>query len=164
MTTDDHRVSSSLIDVLKHVVKTLQDAERSDERTGSGTGTVGGKNVRTDYGFSVRTGPGPDPDSLWERFGTDDSASASGSTTTDDDYLVDVREDDGEIVVLADLPQATAESITAGIDREANALVIGLEGKVIERILLGDAEISVADSAFKNGVLEMRLRTDGGER
>lgn len=162
MTDDNHRETSSLLDVLRHVVETLQDAERSGEGRGTGSGTVSGRHTRTDYGFSVSTGP--DPDSLWERLGVDEPEDGNVESTTpqptDDDYLVDVREVDDGVVVLADLPQATAESVTAGIGREENDLLIGFEGEVIERIPLGDAVIAVADSTFRNGVLEVRLRTD----
>lgn len=164
MTTDDnHNDASSLLDVLRHVVETLQEAERSGEGKGRGSGTVSGGRGRTDYGFTVSTGP--DPDSLWERLGVDDPSDGgdSRSTTprsTDEEYLVDVREEEDGVVVLADLPRATAESVTVGIDRGRNDLVIGLDGKVVERIGLGEADISVADSTFRNGVLEVRLRTD----
>ncbi|MFC6906132.1 gas vesicle protein GvpH [Halalkalicoccus tibetensis] len=168
MTTDDnHREASSLLDVLRHVVETLQDAERDGEGSGTGSGTVSGNHTRTDYGFSV--GTGPDPDSLWERLGVDEESEASGSGSSgsastpapaDDDHLVDIREEEDAVVVLADLPQATAEDVTAGIDRERGDLVIGLGSEVIERIPLGDAGIDVADSTFRNGVLEVRLRTE----
>lgn len=166
MTTDDnHHDASSLLDVLRHVVETLQEAERSGEGKGRGSGTVSGGRGRTDYGFTVSTGP--DPDSLWERLGVDDPSGGAEPTTstsseagTGDDHLVDVREEEDGVVVLADLPRATAESVTVGIDRERNDLVIGLDGKVVERIGLGEADISVADSTFRNGVLEVRLRTD----
>lgn len=171
MTTDDnHREASSLLDVLRHVVETLQDAERGDEDGKTGRGTVSGNHTRTDYGFSVSSGP--DPDSLWERLGVDEpseagDAGSSGSTSTpapaDDDHLVDVREEEDAVVVLADIPQATAEDVTAGIDRERGDLVIGLGSDVIERIALGDAGIAVADSTFRNGVLEVRLRTEPEE-
>ncbi|MDL5363703.1 gas vesicle protein GvpH [Halalkalicoccus sp. NIPERK01] len=164
MTDDNHRETSSLLDVLRHVVETLQDAERSGEGRGTGSGTVSGRHTRTDYGFSVSTGP--DPDSLWERLGVDEPSDGSDAETTPtstDDHLVDVREVEDGVVVLADLPQATAESVTAGIDREENDLVIGFEGEVVERIPLGDADITVADSTFRNGVLEVRLRTDPEE-
>lgn len=167
MTTDDnHRDASSLLDVLRHVVETLQEAERSGEGTGRGSGSVSGKHTRTDYGFTVSTGP--DPDSLWERLGADEPSDGGDSrsttpTSTDEDHLVDVREDEDGVVVLADLPRATAESVTVGIDRERDDLVIGLDGDVIERIGLGKADITVANSTFRNGVLEIRLRTETDE-
>lgn len=168
MTTDDnHRETSSLLDVLRHVVETLQDAERSGKGRGAGSGTVSGRHTRTDYGFNVSTGP--DPDSLWERLGVDDpseeSADEPTATTKPDteEYLVDVRESEDGVVVLADLPRATAEGVTAGIDRERNELVIGIDDEVVERIPLGSADIAVADSTFRNGVLEVRLRTDTEE-
>lgn len=162
MTTDDnHREASSLLDVLRHVVETLQDTERSGEGKGAGSGTISGGTTRTDYGFSVSTGP--DPDSLWDRLGGEESTDSSTVTPTkspDEEYLVDVREEENAVLVLADLPQAAAEEITAGIDRERGELVIGIEGGSTERIPLGDADIVVADSSFNNGVLEVRLQTD----
>jgi HSP20 family molecular chaperone IbpA len=168
MTTDDnHRDASSLLDVLRHVVETLQEAERSGERTGAGHGTVSGRHTRTDYGFSVSTGP--DPDSLWERLGVDGPTGEPSETTettpddTNGEHLVDVREAEDGVVVLADLPRATAESVTVGIDRGRDDLVIGLDGDVIERIPLGGADITVANSTFRNGVLEVRLRTETDE-
>ena len=161
MTTDDnHREASSLLDVIRHVVETLQNAEQSGEGEGAGSGTVSGRFARTDYGFSVSTGP--DPDSLWDRLGVDEPAEDTSTVTptqTTDDYLVDVREEDDAVFVLADLPQTTAEEITTGIDREREELVIGVEGSPVERIPLGDADIVVADSTFNNGVLEIRLGT-----
>ncbi|ADJ15738.1 gas vesicle protein GvpH [Halalkalicoccus jeotgali] len=164
MTDDNHREASSLLDALRHVVETLQEAEQNGERTGAGHGSVSGKHARTDYGFRISTGP--DPDSLWERLGTDSGEETEPTADTDtdtDDHLVDVRREDDGLVVLADLPQATAESITAGIDRAENDLVIGFDGEVVDRIALGDAEVAVADSTFRNGVLEVRLRTEEGE-
>ncbi|WP_122090608.1 gas vesicle protein GvpH [Halalkalicoccus subterraneus] len=161
MTPDDnHRETSSLFDVLRHVVETLQDAERSDTGRKTGSGSVSGKRTRSDYNFSVSTGP--DPDSLAERLGIeDDTGESSGEFTSgsSQEYHVDVRESENSVVVLADLPRATAEGVTAGIDRERNELVIGIEGEVVERIGLGSADIDVADSSFRNGVLEVRLRT-----
>lgn len=159
MTTDDnHQEASSLLDVLRHVVETLQDAERSDESETAGRWTVSGRPFRIDYEYTVNTGL--NPDSHWDHLGIEElSDEPTTSTDTDEGYLVDVREEGDAIIVLADLPQATAESVTTEIDHERNALVIELGEKTIERIPLDDAAITVTDSTFNNGVLEVRLQT-----
>jgi len=159
---ENEREASGFLDVLRHVVDTLREME---ER-GEGSGTVSGPGrFRTDYGFSARTGARPDPDSLWERLGAEGAGERGtaggrdGIDAGDEDHLVDVRADDDGVTVLADLPRATAESVTAGID-DRNRLVIGIDDEVVERIPLDDADILAADTTFRNGVLEVRLRYD----
>ncbi|MDL5363086.1 gas vesicle protein GvpH [Halalkalicoccus sp. NIPERK01] len=162
MTTDDNnQETSSLLDILRHVVETLHDAERSDEGETAGHGTVSGRSFRTDYEFTVSTGLDPDPDSHWGHLGIEELSDESTATSidTDEGYLVDVREEGDAIIVLADLSQMTAESVTTEIDRERDELVIELGEKTIERIPLDDAAITVTDSTFNNGVLEVRLQT-----
>lgn len=162
MTTDDNRhETSSLFDIIRHVVEILQDAQRSDEGETAGHGTVLGRPFQTDYEFTVNTGLDPNPHSHWDYLGTEElsSETSATSTDTDEDRLVDVREEGDAIIVLIDLPQATAESVTTEIDRERNELVIELGGKTIERIPLDDTAITVTDSTFNNGVFEVRLQT-----
>lgn len=162
MTTDDNRhETSSLFDIIRHVVEILQDAQRSDEGETGGHGTVLGRPFQTDYEFTVNTGLNPIPHSHWDHLGTEElsSETSATSTDTDEDRLVDVREEGDAIIVLADLPQAIAESVTTEIDRERNELVIEFGGKTIERIPLDDTAITVTDSTFNNGVFEVRLQT-----
>lgn len=160
MTTDNnHHEASSLLDIIRHVVETFQDAERSDEGETVGHGTVSGRSFRTDYEFTVSTGL--DLDRYWDRPSIEELSDGTMATIsdTDEDCLVDVREEKDAIIVLADLPQATAESVTTEIDRERNELVIELSGKTIERIPLDNTAITVTDSTFNNGVFEVRLQT-----
>ncbi len=161
---ENEREGRGVLDVLRHVVDTLVEMERAGETRGSGRGTTS-RGIRTDYGFDAKIGGRPDPDSLWDRLGVGENDEREATREpglgdeTREEYLVDVRSGDDGFVVLADLPQATAESVTAGIDSR-NRLVIGIDGGVVERIPLGDVEIGAADTTFRNGVLEVRLRTD----
>lgn len=160
MTTDDnHHEASSLLDIIRHVIETFQDTERSDEDETAGHGTVSERSFRTDYEFTVSTGL--NHDRYWGRPSIKELSDGTTATINDtnEDRLVDVREERDAIIVLADLPQATAESITTEIDRERNEFVIGLGGKIIGEIPLNDADITVTDSTFNNGVLEVRLQT-----
>ncbi|WP_331236525.1 gas vesicle protein GvpH [Natronorarus salvus] len=165
---ENEREGRGVLDVLRHVVDTLVEMERAGETRGSGHGTTS-RGVRTDYGFDAKIGARPDPDSLWDRLGVEGSEERDATREpglgdeTREEYLVDVRSDDDGFVVLADLPRATAESVTAGVDSR-NRLVIGIDDEVVERIPIGDAEIIAADTTFRNGVLEVRLRTEVGER
>lgn len=163
MTTDDNRhEASSLLDIIRHVVEILQDAQRSDEGETAGHRTVLGRPFQTDYEFTVNTGLDPNPHSHWDHLGLEELSSETSTTSTDTEegYLVDVREEGDAIIVLADLPQATAESVTTEIDHERNELVIELSGTTIDRIPLDNTAITVTDSTFNNGVFEVRLQTD----
>jgi HSP20 family molecular chaperone IbpA len=160
MTTDDnHHEASSLLDIIRHIIETFQDAEHIDEGETAGHGTVSGRPFRTDYEFTVSTGL--NHDRYWDRPSIEELSDGTTATIsdTDEDRLVDVREEKDAIIVLADLPQATAESVTTEIDCERNELVIELGGKAIERIPLDNTAITVADSTFNNGVFEVRLQT-----
>lgn len=162
MTTDDnHHEASSLFDIIRHAVKTLQDAQRSDEDETAGHRTVLGRPLQTDYEFTGNTVLDPNPDSHWTNRGIEDLSSELTASTTDteEDYLVDVREEGDAIVVLADLPQVTAESVRTEIDRERNELIIELGGETIERIPLDNTAITVTDSTVNNGIVEVRLQT-----
>jgi HSP20 family molecular chaperone IbpA len=158
---ENERERRGVLDVLRHVVDTLVEMERAGETRGSGSGSTS-RPFRAEYGFDAKIGARPDPDSLWDRLGTEESERPETTRRWDEmreEHLVDVRTDDDGFVVLADLPQATAESVSAGVDSR-NRLVIGIGDEVVERIPLGETEIDSAESTFRNGVLEVRLRYD----
>lgn len=144
----DHE-APSLLGIFRHVVEILHGAERSSESEGFGRETISGRPFQIDYEFIAS-------DSHW---GNLSNKSTATITDTDGEYLVDVRKREDTTIVLADLPQVTTESVTTEIDRERNEFVIKLEGTTIERISLDGADVTVADSTFKNGVLEVSLQT-----
>lgn len=166
MTIDNNNhKASSLFDIIRHVVEILQDAQRSDESETAGQGAVSGWPFQTDYEFTVSTSLDPNHYSRWDHLGIEELSSETTATITDtdEDYLVDVREEGDAIIVLADLPQVTAESVTTEIDRKRDEPVIELGGKTVERIQLDNTAITVTDSTFNNGVFEVRLQTSEGE-
>lgn len=73
--------------------------------------------------------------------------------------LFDTRLDGDEFVVMADIPGATVDELTVGIDPRTNQLVIGRGDTVLERV---DTPWNAAETSrawFNNGILEVRLRT-----
>ena len=78
--------------------------------------------------------------------------------TGPDDSLVDARSDDDEFVVTADVPGATKDDLSVGIDPGTNELVIGRDGTVLERVPLPWQSPEPTTVWFNNGVLEVRVR------
>ena len=79
-------------------------------------------------------------------------------TSESDDHLVETRFDGDTFVVNADLPGATTEDLSVGIDERTNALVIAREGAVRERVALPWSSPEATRVWLNNGVLEVRLR------
>ncbi|ADB59541.1 hypothetical protein Htur_0643 [Haloterrigena turkmenica DSM 5511] len=82
-------------------------------------------------------------------------------TSPSDGYLVDTRREDGEFVVTADIPDASRDDLSIGIDPRTNELVIGVAGTALERIDPPWRSVEATKVWFNNGVLEVRLRPDG---
>lgn len=78
--------------------------------------------------------------------------------TGDGEYLLDTRFDGDEFVVTADLPGASRDDLTVGIDPDENALVIKRDGTELERIALPWESVEAERVLFNNGVLEARMR------
>ncbi|SEO87156.1 GvpH protein [Halogranum amylolyticum] len=83
-------------------------------------------------------------------------------TTRDDGSLseecrIDTRRDDRVFTVVADLPGATIDDVSVGIDPRANELVVQREGTVVGRIVIPWESPVVSRVWFNNGILEVRL-------
>lgn len=160
----DDRTGRGILDVIRHVVETLQEIEREEEHSGRGVGRASRDRVRTDYGFSARIGSEREREN---RSGTD-----ARTDTSEPEYIVEVRHADDEMVVTADLPDVEREELVVGVDPDTNALVIavsraddragGRADEVVERIPLSWDAISVADTSFNNGIFEIRLQPAEG--
>lgn len=81
-------------------------------------------------------------------------------TSPSDGYLIDTRRENGEFVVTADIPGASVDDLSIGIDSRTNELVIGMAGSVLERIEPPWRSSEATRVRFNNGVLEVRLRSD----
>lgn len=154
-TPDDRDDPRSLFGAIRRIVETLRELE---EREGAGSR---GRNVRTNYEFSTRVGlgRGPRPERSDSRAGPNADTDESGAES----YHVDVRRDGHEITVVADLQGADAADVTAGVDPDANELVVGVDDEPVDRIPLGPVTASDIDASFHNGILELRIRTENEE-
>jgi HSP20 family molecular chaperone IbpA len=79
------------------------------------------------------------------------------------DCLIDTRLDDGEFVVVADLPGANKDDLTSGINPRTNELVIKKTGTTVGRVELPWTSSEMRKAWFKNGVLEVYVRSDDTE-
>lgn len=75
-----------------------------------------------------------------------------------DDQLFDTRFDDDEFIVIADIPGASKDNLSVGINSVANTLVIAKEGTVLGRVELPWDSPETTKVWFNNGVLEVRLQ------
>lgn len=74
-----------------------------------------------------------------------------------DSALVETRIEDDEFVVHADIPGATKDDLSVGINPRTNDLVIGRNDRVIERIDIPWDAHEATNVWFNNGVLEVRI-------
>ena len=73
-------------------------------------------------------------------------------------YLFDTRREGDEFVVMADIPGATVDELTVGIDPGTTQLVIGRGDTVLERVGTPWNAAEITRAWFNNGILEVRLR------
>lgn len=78
--------------------------------------------------------------------------------TGSEECFVDTRRINDEFLVTADVPGASKDELSVGIDPRTNELVIGRDGSALERVDLPWASAEATKVRFNNGVLEVRLR------
>lgn len=87
--------------------------------------------------------------------------------SADHEYRVEVDEEEGEMVVVADLPAVSADEVEVTTDDETGALEIRVDGEVVESVPLDWDGAAVTDVTFRNQILEVRVEppgtTDDGE-
>ncbi|WP_290812990.1 Hsp20/alpha crystallin family protein [Halovivax sp.] len=74
--------------------------------------------------------------------------------------LIDTRLDDDEFVVNADVPGASKDDVSVGMNPSTDQLVISRGGSVVGRVDLPWKSAEATNVWFNNGVLEVRLRSD----
>lgn len=79
------------------------------------------------------------------------------------EYHVDTRVEDNEFVVTADIPGASKDDISVGINPKTNTLVISKEGTVLRRVDLPWHSPKTTNVWFNNGILEVRLRSTSSD-
>lgn len=76
-----------------------------------------------------------------------------------DDQLFDTRFDDDKFIVIADIPGASKDNLSVGIDPVANTLIIAKKGTVLGRVELPWDSPETTKVWFNNGVLEVHLQS-----
>jgi len=148
------------IDLLSETVEASEATETGEaEVKRSGEFRVkglGDKGVGV-YGFSIRTGIGGIPQV--ERFGNIRASEAGPVVADVREPLVDVFDEGDEIVVVAELPGVSDDEIQVQVREDILSLETQGERKYAKEILLSAAaEAASLQRAYKNGILELRLK------
>jgi HSP20 family protein len=142
------------LDLLSEMVET---GEEEVTRTGEFKVKGLGDKARGVYGFSVRTGIGGIP--RVERFGNIRTTEEGPVVAEVREPLVDVFDEDQEIVVVAELPGVGEEEIHIEVQDDILSLETTGERKYAKEILLpGPVDAATLQKAYKNGILELRLK------
>jgi HSP20 family molecular chaperone IbpA len=148
----DNERHGGLLGGLRSLLETLADAERDGTSRVSRSRRSARGRFDTESGFSARIGrpsSRSDADSITDRSAADDRP--------DVDAHVDVRhDDDGRLVVVADMPDVDPEDLTVGLDEAANELVVGVDDHAVERLPL-PWPVDDVEGRFNHGVLELHI-------
>lgn len=152
-----------LLGAIGRIVEALADAERNGRSEVGGAGRHPSGHFTTEYGYAGRIGIGDsDPKSGSDgRSSSDSQSDAVEPAEGEETYRVDVRYDDeeDELLVVADLPEVSADELNAGIDTGTNELVIEVDDRTVERREL-PWPVEDVDSSFRHGILELRFTPD----
>jgi HSP20 family molecular chaperone IbpA len=129
-----------------------------------GLGNVVGEDAKRSSRGPPRSRPPTQRTQANQKQRTDSSERKRARKYESTDCLIDTRRDDGEFVVVADLPGATKDDLTAGIDPRTNELVIKKTGTAVGRVELPWSSSEVQKAWFKNGILEVYIRSDDTEQ
>jgi len=149
-----------LLGGLRSLLAALADAEGDGPDRVSRSRRRSGSRFTTEFGFTGRLGrPSGHPDA-----GADsrsDGSSISGRSSphdrADENHHVDVRhDDDGRLVVVADMPGVDPDDLRVGLDEDANELVVGVDDQPVERLPL-PWPVDDVEGRYNHGVLELRI-------
>lgn len=151
---------SGILGGLRSLLEALAEADGDDPTRVGRTRRRSGGRFSTEFGFSGRVGR---PTSRSDRRADSgsDASSITGRSAPDDrmdeDYHVDVRhDDDGQLVVVADMPGVEHDDLRVGLDEASNELVVGVDDRPVERLSL-PWPVDDVEGRFNHGVLELRI-------
>ncbi|MHA2118749.1 MAG: Hsp20/alpha crystallin family protein, partial [Candidatus Thorarchaeota archaeon] len=109
------------------------------------------------FGFSIR--PGPDGRPMIQRFGNTPDPDGSGMTPQLEP-LVDVIDEDGEIVVVAELPGVEKDELKVRVKGKTLTIDVDNPQRPYHKEISLPAKVRKEDakSSMRNGVLEVRLK------
>lgn len=147
------------IDLLGNMVETSEAVSRTGEFRVKG---VEEKDLKGVYGFSVRTGVGGVP--KVERFGNIRSTEKGPVVAEAREPMVDVFDEEGEVVVVVELPGVGDEEIEIDVQDDILSLKTLGERKYAKEVLLPETvDAATLQQTHKNGILELRLaKAEGG--
>ncbi|WP_435348183.1 Hsp20/alpha crystallin family protein [Haloarchaeobius sp. HRN-SO-5] len=76
------------------------------------------------------------------------------------DYLTTTNREGDELVVSVDMPAVDPDDVTVGLS--GSHLVVSVDGRPVERVPVDDPDPETVAATYRNGVLEVRVRLDGG--
>ena len=142
------------IDLLGEMIET---GEEEVARTGEFKVKGLGDKARGVYGFSVRTGIGGIP--RVERFGNIRTTEEGPVVAEVREPLVDLFDEEQEIVIVAELPGVAEEEVHIEVQDDILSLETTGERKYAKEILLPEpVDATTLQKAYKNGILELRLK------
>lgn len=142
----------SLLDL---VSKIAEEGEAQTSRSGE-IEALGGK-LKGVYGFSVRTGLGGKP--VIEHFGNIQETETGAVVAETREPLVDVLDEGGRLVVIAELPGVEEKDIHLKVEGDILEIVASSKDRKYQKeVLLPSAvDPESLESSYRNGVLEIRL-------
>lgn len=135
---DDRRKS-----ITRALLEILQALEEEGEQTREGRWSSGGTSV--DYSVSV--------DGLAE--GAPLRSADDGTNST-----VAVREYADELILVADIPGADADSVSVDMEDDGQMLRIIVDDVVRGRVPLGEGQWRIDDVSFNNDILEVSFEDE----
>lgn len=156
---DGDEDDAGLLGAIGRIVEALADAERDGRSDIGGAGRLPSGHFTTEYGYAGRIGIADGDSSAGSSGASSDAMGADDEQAGDgeDVYRVDVRYDgDDELLVVADLPDVSADQLNAGIDTDTNELVIEVDERPVDRLEL-PWPVEDVDGRFRHGILELRF-------
>ncbi len=113
------------------------------------------------YGFRVMVGPDGKP--RFEEFGNMKPGLRGPEITEEIEPIVDVMEEKGEVVVVADIPGVEKEDIKLNAIEDMLTIDVDSKRRKYHKEIRMPAKIDPesAKASYKNGVLEVRLKRTG---
>lgn len=156
--TDDDETDASgwipLGNVLESVSRLLDELEELDlDTSGRRSGSVQRGDATFDYNINIGSiNPAGESRRNRRRRRWDIRGESA-----EREYHVQVNEEEGELVVVADLPAVSDDDIDVQMNREAGTLEIRVDEELVESIPIDWEGATVADVTFQNKILEVHV-------
>jgi HSP20 family protein len=142
--------------------KLVEAGEQQPSRTGEFKVKGLGEKGHGIYGVSVRVGIGGE--THVERFGNIRATREGPEVAEVREPLIDVFDEDGEVMVVAELPGVSDEALKVDVKGDVLALSSSGERRYAKEVLLPSAvDAASMRRSFKNGVLELRMKKVSSE-